>query len=242
MQQININQLEYSLLGDGNSNVVFINGFRMNFNSWDRIYKEISRDFKIFLFNRHGVGKSSKATINQSGMVIVNELIELLLKLEIKPPYLLIAHSLGGIYANLFARTYPEYVSGIIFVDAPHPLEIVKQKEFKLPFMLHSINEGVKSIEKLFDKFKYSEDECIQETLYQLDSSASFPNIPIAVVSGSKKMPFIPKELFDIHQSFQKKLLDLSKYSKQYFCKKSGHFPQITDPEILIKVILDTLK
>ncbi len=240
VQNIDDGQFEYNLIGNGKQNVVFINGFRMKFDSWNKVYPNIAENYSVLLFNRHGVGSSSKATIKQTGNVVVNEIHTFLSKLEIKPPYLFVAHSLGGIYANLFIRTYPNEVSGVVFVDAPHPSEIVELRAFRSPLILRAINEGIKSIERMFDKFKYSEDECIEETVSQIQGAGSFPNVPVTVLSGTKKMPFVPPEAFDIHLRYQRKLLVLSKHSRQYFCNKSSHFPQITEPEIVIEAIMET--
>jgi pimeloyl-ACP methyl ester carboxylesterase len=209
----------------------------MNFESWDKVYPKISAHYRILLFNRLGVGSSAKATVPQSGKIVIDEMEKLFLELDITPPYFFVAHSLGGVFANLYACTRPQNTSGIIFVDSPHPLEIIEQKKFKPPFLLQMINDGVKNIEKLFDNYKFSEDECINETLAQIQNSNSFPDIPIAIVSGTKKMPFVPEESFDIHISYQKMLLELSNRSTQYLCEKSGHFPQITEPEIVVKAI-----
>ena len=239
MVDTNESELEYKIIGSGVKTIIFFNGFRINFKSWDKVYPEISTHYRVLLFNRLGVGSSAKATTEQSGKVVVDKMEKLFLELDITPPYFLVAHSLGGVFANLYACTRPQNISGIIFVDSTHPLEIIKQKKFKSPLLLQLINDGVKNIEKLFDKYKFSEDECINETLAQIQNSNSFPDIPIAIVSGTKKMPFVPEESFDIHLSYQKMLLELSNYSARYLCEKSGHFPQITEPEIVVKAIKD---
>jgi pimeloyl-ACP methyl ester carboxylesterase len=161
--------------------------------------------------------------------------------LGLDPPYVFVAHSLGGLFANLYARTYPNEVAGIVFVDSPHPLEVAEQKKNSPPIVLKAINNGLKTIEKRFDKFKYSEDECVEETIAQIMSAGDFPHIPIAVVSGTKKMPFVPEKAFATHQQFQTQLLNLSSKSTHYNCLKSGLFPQITEPEKVITAIQDLL-
>jgi pimeloyl-ACP methyl ester carboxylesterase len=163
------------------------------------------------------------------------------LNLGLKPPYLLVAHSLGGIFANLYARVYPDKVSGVVFVDSPHPSEIIEQKTINPPIILSIINNSLKAVEKLFDKFKYSEDEYIEETINQIESAGPFPDIPIGVVSGTKKMPFVPKQAFEIHQQYQSKMLNLSSKSTYFICNESGHFPQIIEPEKVIAAIQNTL-
>jgi len=234
--------LEYLLSGSGNATVVFLNGFRMPFSSWDQVYPAVAERYKVLLYNRRGVGKSKKADLRQNGEVVVEELQWLLKKLHLQPPYVLVAHSLGGIYANLFARTFNNEVAAVVFVDSPTPEEIPQQKRIKTPAVFNVMNNFFKSIEKFFDPFKYSEDEEILITLEQIHKARSFPDRPTAVVSGSKKMPFIPQKAFAIHQQHQKELLKLSSSAKYYEGRESGHFPQITEPKVVINAIMETIE
>ncbi|CAH9050318.1 2-succinyl-6-hydroxy-2, 4-cyclohexadiene-1-carboxylate synthase [Pseudoalteromonas sp. CIP111854] len=228
---------EYALMGFKKPSIVFLNGFRMKFDTWNQVHTILSDRYEILLYNRLSVGQSKKALQHQLGKVIVDQLRDLLAELDITPPYLLVGHSLGGLYANLYARTYPDEVSGVVFVDAPHPEEIAAQRLFTAPLPLRVINEGVKKIEKLFDKYKHSEDECIDETVLQITQAGDFPAIPVAVLSGAKKMPFVPQAAFDIHLEYQKELLKLAPYTTQYVCNESGHFVQVTEPEVVIAAI-----
>jgi len=136
---------------------------------------------------------------------------------------------------------YPQEVAGIIFVDATHPQEVEEQKAGKSPFGIGTINSWLKVIEKLSDEFKYSEDECILQTIEQIRHAGAFPNVPVAVVSSKKKMQFAPDKLFKSHQKYQQSLLQLSPNSKHYPCSESGHFPQITQPQRVISAISDIL-
>lgn len=231
---------EYSLIGTGAQSIVFLNGYRMKFDCWDKVCANISNEYRIFLYNRRGVGASCKASVKQTGHVIIDELHGFLSKLEIKSPRLLVAHSLGGIYANLYARTFSNDVSGVVFVDSPHPSEIIEQRNFQPPLLLRVVNEGIKRIEKIFDPLKYSEDECIEETVVQIQSAGPFPDVPVTVISGTKKMPFVPQVAFDAHLRCQEKLLDLAERSRQIKCIKSGHFPQVTEPEKVAHAIEET--
>jgi pimeloyl-ACP methyl ester carboxylesterase len=229
--------LEHQKIGVGETNIVFLNGFRMQFKTWDKVFPELATDNSVILFNRRGVGASTKATEPQDGNAVIGEMRSLLSNLKLSPPYVLIAHSLGGLFANLYARVYPKEVAGVVFVDAPHPSEVSEQRAIKPPAIMNII----KTTEKLFDKFKFSEDECVEQTVAQIESAGDFPDIPIAVVSGAKKMPFVPEKAFEIHKKYQDRLLSLSSKSTHYVCPESGHFPQITEPEKVITAIRNIL-
>ena len=228
---------EYALSSESGPTVVLLNGYRMPMSSWDKLYPEIQKRGRIFAYNRHGVGKTSPATNPQTGEEVIRSLENVLKALNLSPPYVFVAHSLGGIFLNLYARLKPNDVSAVVFVDSAHPDEIKRQKEFKPPWLIRVMNDALKTIEVRFDKFRYSEDECVSDTLRKIEAAGSFPPIPVAVVTGGKKMPFVPEASFSIHIQCQKELAALSPYSVQIVANKSGHFPQITEPELVIRVI-----
>jgi pimeloyl-ACP methyl ester carboxylesterase len=50
----------------------------------------------------------------------VAELRAELKRRNINPPYVLVGHSLGGLYMQYFARNYPNEVAGLLLVDSTH--------------------------------------------------------------------------------------------------------------------------
>jgi len=116
-------QVEYSLIGNngGSAIVVFENGLNGKMSWWNKIIPEISKDATTFAYNRPGYGSSETETTPRDGLHIVDELRLLLISNGLKPPYVLVGHSLGGLYMQLFARRYPEEVTGLVLVDSTHP-------------------------------------------------------------------------------------------------------------------------
>jgi pimeloyl-ACP methyl ester carboxylesterase len=228
---------EYTLAGNSGPVVVLINGFRMPLSSWSRLYPEIQNHGRIFTYNRRGIGKTTKATRPQTGVEIIGTLEKNLNALNLFPPYILVAHSLGGLYANLYARAKPEHIAAVVFVEATHPNEKILQQEFKPPHLVRALTGALKAIDTFFDAYQHSEDECVYQTVQQIETAGSFLAIPVYVVSGGKKLPLVPEKSFAIHQQCQKALVKLSPHSKHITAGQSGHFPQITEPGIVNQAI-----
>lgn len=82
--------------------------------------------------------------------------------------------------------------------------------------------------------------ETVVNTLRSLLTSLDLPPLPLTVVTGTKRVPFAPERSFKIHLEFQQELLKLSPDSRKYVAEKSGHFPHITEPGLVLQAVLDT--
>lgn len=86
--------------------------------SWGDIPAQLAPFATVVTYDRAGYAWSTKARTERTGENIVRELHEALDKEGIKGPYILVGHSLGGMYARLFAQTYREEVTGLVLIDA----------------------------------------------------------------------------------------------------------------------------
>ncbi len=115
-------QVEYALVNHDTIPIVFENGLGGNFNrAWKQVLADISKDNTTFVYNRPGNGKSDAVSTPRDGEHVVDELRTLLRSKGLNPPYILVGHSLGGLYMQHFARRYPDEVAALILVDSTHP-------------------------------------------------------------------------------------------------------------------------
>ncbi len=119
----NNHHIEYSLVRNSavSAIVVFENGLDGRMYWWNKIIPEISKDATSFAYNRPGYGSSDPVSTPRDGIHIVDELRLFLRSNGLNPPYVLVGHSLGGLYMQLFSRRYPEEVAGVVLVDSTHP-------------------------------------------------------------------------------------------------------------------------
>lgn len=66
-----------------------------------------------------------------------------------------------------------------------------------------------------------------------------FPEIPVYVITGGKENRMIPEEVRTKRVEHQLEYLSLSKKSKHIVAENSGHFPQLSEPRVVINTIKD---
>jgi pimeloyl-ACP methyl ester carboxylesterase len=110
--------------------VVFENGARMTLETWARVIDGLGPEVTVLARNRAGYGGSEPADGPRTGEAIVEELRALLAAKGLKPPYVLVGHSLGGLYMQWFARRYPQEVHALVLVDALYPRVIKRPEDF----------------------------------------------------------------------------------------------------------------
>ena len=110
--------------------LVFENGSRNCIQRWETLFKQLPDGVNIFAYNRPGYCKSSSAESVRTSDNIVKELRHTLQQQGVKSPYILIGHSLGGLYMQHFARQYPNEVKGLVLVDAVYPGILKNPEEF----------------------------------------------------------------------------------------------------------------
>lgn len=228
------------MAGSGTPPIVFINGSGGPIAGWYKIFSVLAESSTVVAYNRLGVGHSSKPTKPQTADVVVDTLRELLVTLNLAPPYVLVAHSLGGLHANFFARKYPGEVAGIVLLDATAPDDVEALAEHK---------GGVQRVmEKLMNailgKDIHGETTHVATAVQQINDAGPFPSIPLTVISGGKPaMSWLtPAKALQIRAENQVALSKLSPHGKQIVARKSGHFPQFSEPELVIAAVREMVE
>lgn len=101
--------------------VIFQSGLGDGQSVWEKIINQLPVHQTYFTYDRPGYGKSDKAKTERSPCDIAIEQHDLLVQAGVKPPYLLVGHSIGGLYEYVFALMYPQDVAGLILLDPTHP-------------------------------------------------------------------------------------------------------------------------
>jgi pimeloyl-ACP methyl ester carboxylesterase len=230
--------LEYVVSGAGRAGIVLLNGAGMTLEGWRGLYPEIEEIGVVFAWNRFGVRGSDAPRLAQTGAVVIASLRELLSYAGLQPPYVLVAHSLGGLYANLFARLYPQEVAAVLFLEATHPKdhEVLKAHETQLTRALTKVSSLP---QWLFKANLHSEIESVGQIVEEVGAAGPFPDIPVAVVTGGANPPkwLMSPNALQARRAHQQELARLSARGEQVIAEHSGHFPQLSEPVLVLDVL-----
>lgn len=111
-------RLHIRKLGSGTPTILLESGSGESSLSWRDIPENLSSFATVVSYDRAGYAWSEEAATPRTGENIVRELHLALKNTDIQPPYILVGHSLGGMYSRLYAQTYRDEVAGLVLVDA----------------------------------------------------------------------------------------------------------------------------
>lgn len=195
--------------------------------AWVSVIPEISMLTEVVVYDRAGLGKSEKSSNPRTSHEMVKELKELLTVMKIKPPYILVGHSYGGVNTRIYATEYPDDVAGLILVDSTPE----NYKEAFLPTMPTDFQEAYNKqfiYEGSYDEF--------MESLQQLKQTRRPLNVPLIVLSAGKKAHY-SKESQELWNDIQKEILDISAKSELIIAENSAHYIQNDEPVVVISAI-----
>lgn len=215
-----------------NPTVIFETGLGAKMDWWGKVIPKISADTSYFAYNRAGYGKSTESLSLRDGENINDELRQILKAKKIKPPYILVGHSLGGLYMQLYARRYPQEVSALILVDSTHP------KQFEGKGAFENLPLWVRGLFKILLN-KTGEEELANVTKTG-DEVLHFPapkNVKIIVLSAKKPLEQ-HSEIADDANEKRKDVARLYPNSKQIWVD-SGHAVPLEKPDAIIEAIYE---
>jgi pimeloyl-ACP methyl ester carboxylesterase len=116
--------------GTGAPTLVVVPALGEHVLGWVRFQRELAGEMRVVLCDRAGTGWSDPPPRGRRTPAdIADELHDLLGAAGIGPPYVLAAHSLGGIIARQFAARHPGDVAGMILVDSSHEDQVHRRSE-----------------------------------------------------------------------------------------------------------------
>ncbi|SEI52765.1 Pimeloyl-ACP methyl ester carboxylesterase [Dyadobacter koreensis] len=273
---VKVNGIDFNVYTKGFENrknnvpaLIFENGMGVGLDTWDLVIDELSKEVPVFAYERANVGKSGKDYKLPAIGKVSENLKCILTTLNIQPPYILIGHSMGGLYTRAYSGLYPNDIAGLVFID---PADFTETK-ITWNEIFQTIGVPEKKIEEMiYDRLyvtskidslhygSWSESQILGElrrTDFLEINSLPIPQVPIYFFMGGKfEVPLdrrskdFDQEAFFMERTrvtierWRKFIYASSKGGSLIYLSQSGHFIHRDDPRAVIsniKFLLDTI-
>lgn len=250
--------------GTGSPTVILISGYRNNAEIWTTppadgvtpVFDAVSAFTHVCAYDRPGtildgthLSRSDPVPMPRTADAVVAELHALLAAAEIPGPYVLAAHSLGGLFARLYASTYPEDVAGMVLVDAWQ-----ESLEALLGPAQWAAYEAVAAgpppgLEKYHD-LELVDFAAASTLMAKAAARQPLQPVPLVVISRTKPVAlppdvppaFSPEAFERAWRQGQDRLAALLPDARHVFAEKSDHYIQIEQPALVIDAIRDVVE
>jgi len=241
---VNVGGYEMNLncMGTGTPTVIMEAGYNDVSETWSLVQPEVASITRACSYDRAGLGKSDPGPEPRDSYQIVKELHILLANAGIEEPYVLVGHSLGGMYMRLYADYYQEEVAGLVLVDSAH-IDDSERCAAVLPPESPNESESLKFIREWL-----ANPPTFHELPEQLFEPGSLGDMPLVVLSVPRQQR--PKDLpaglsdalDEIWVDLQEEWARISTRSTHIFVYESGHFIQQDQPDLVIDAILQVIE
>ncbi len=212
------------------------------------VFRGVARFTHVCMYDRPGTvrytnppaltTRSSPASMPRSLQSMVADLHALLYTAGVPGPYLLVAHSYGGLIIRYYAQKYRRETVGMVLVDA-FGTNIKRMFGRLWPRYEHLLNFPGTPLENDPGWETVDADAAIKSI-----NNAKLPRMPLAVISKTKPFataPGTPKDLTrkleQVWPKVQSALVNLEPLTPHIFATGSDHYVQINDPDLTISVI-----
>ena len=212
------------------------------------VFSGVARFTHVCMYDRPGTirytnppaltRRSSPAPMPRTLQSMVADLHAVLHKAGVPGPYLLVAHSYGGLIVRYYAQNYPREAAGMVLVDA-FGTNIKRLFGRLWPRYEHLLNFPGTPLENQSGWETVDTDGAIRAI-----NNAKLPRMPLAVISKTEPFataPGTPKDLTrrleQVWPKVQSALVSLEPLTPHIFATGSDHYVEINDPDLTIAVI-----
>jgi pimeloyl-ACP methyl ester carboxylesterase len=245
--------------GAGAPTVILISGYRNDGEIWTvepgaglmPVFTGVAAFAQVCAYDRPGtvldtthVSRSDPVPMPRTADEVIAELHALLAVAKIPGPYVLVAHSLGGLFARLYASTWPDEVAGMVLVDAlPESLEALLGPPAWKAF--ESIASGpIPGLEK-YSELEHIDFTAASNRMAEMAAKIPLRPMPLFVISRGKPVAlppnlpagFSPQGLETAWRAGQERLAALLPDARHEIAAESDHYVQIAQPALVVDAV-----
>lgn len=119
--EVNGHKIHVVIEGTGKPVIVLEAGSASDSRSWRFVQPRLAAFSTVISYDRAGLGQSEPAASPRTAKQDASDLNDVLRAANLKPPYVLVAHSLGALYSREFAHLHPAEIAGMVLVEPAPP-------------------------------------------------------------------------------------------------------------------------
>ena len=230
--------------GTGNPVVVFEAGLGDSLDTWSPVLPAIAERTGVLAYSRAGLGRSDAGPADRSADQEVTELHELLTRLGVRTPIVLVCRSYGSILSRLYVSRYPSAVAGLVIVEGTHEQQVKRwgtidstyPAAFRVFFdsVLRTMPPGAAAGE--------TRETMRIQAVGGVAGMKPLPDIPIAVLTSMKSDPAAPyingtPAGHEVWRELHDEWFRRSRNGIHVETTKSGHDMQHDEPQLVIDAI-----
>jgi pimeloyl-ACP methyl ester carboxylesterase len=193
-------RVETRIDGSGAPPVILEAGFTGGRLQWWPVEHAVSKETLTLAYERAGLGRSDTAEEPRDAEHIALELHDLLETLQLKPPYVLVGHSAGGLYVRVFAHRYPTEIAGLVLVDPATEEYYERIRSGKSADDLSKAGLPAGAIAQW---------RALSQSLEQARNSWPLPSVPTVVLTSGMPLKTWPLESQQDMEAWSRSHLDL---------------------------------
>ncbi len=250
-------QLYLECHGKGGPTVILESGYHNSSDPWSQsdvaapavgpgVLPALADDHRVCAYDRPGTlrfpdppsitDRSSPVAMPRTAQDVVQDLHALLAAAHVPGPYILVGHSLGGLFVRLYAQTYPDQVRALVFVDA-FPVEIPSLMGSDWPTYRQQLDQPLPQ----FANSPSFEVIDIDKSVAQVAAAPPFPPVPTVVLTRTEPFAIpgtVPAEQGEkLEQAWREATADLIALRPQtphMIATGSDHFIQLHQPDLVV--------
>lgn len=216
--------------GTGPKTIVFESGLGDTSNVWDSVQSAVSQGCArtvAYTRSRHGVDNTPEGI--RDAEHIVGELRQRLVDSGLPPPYILVGHSLGGLYMQYFTRRYPMEVQGLVLVDSTHWDQLER-----IRFVLPGTYFMMKTASLLLGNIARREFASISTSGAEVRALPRTEHVPTIVLSSTRAAMGETSTYRILAAQLQNEIAAAFATKRHEFVIDSGHYVQRDQPQVVI--------
>ena len=213
---------------------------------WLAVQAALAPTTRVCAYDRANApgGTSDPAPTPRTAEDVVSDLRALLDAADVPGPYVLVGHSLGGLFVRLYASEHPDEIAGLVLVDPSHEDQADRTRQLVGPDLWSALEAQAAS----FTDPEGFDVQVIAEQVRSARAAAPLPTVPLVILThglpaDSAQLPptWPTAEEEAMWRELHQDLAGLVPEGRQIIAEQSGHFIQLDQPELVVASVLEVV-